>query len=83
MEIRWNLVIFGINLLVLLGVVIWFAKGLLTPEVVYDNHELIIGGVLAVVTTTVGFVGGYATGVQQALTAPSDPAPTITEAFSS
>ena len=78
-EIRWNLVLFAINLLFLLGVVIWFAVRMISPEMAANNQELIIGGVLALVSSTISFVGGYSIGVQQALTSPGDPAPAVTE----
>ena len=77
--VRWNLVIFGAVLMVMLGVVVYFALRIITPGVVVGNEELVIGAVFAMVTTSIGFVGGYATGVQQALTAPSSPAPEMTE----
>ena len=79
MELRWNLIIFGGVLLVLLATVMYFALSIINTEVVLGNEELVLGSVIAIVTTAVGFVGGYCTGVMQALTSPSSPAPTVTE----
>lgn len=77
---RWNLLIFGAGLLIIFSIVVAFAIMLLNdPALIEGNEEMVVVGIFGLLTSTAGFVGGYATGVMQALTAPSDPAPTITE----
>lgn len=79
MEIRWNLIIFGGGLMLTMLAVLGFAAYMLTDKVVVGNEEMVVVGILALLATSVGYVGGYATGVMQALSGPSDPAPTVTE----
>ena len=67
--IRWNLVVFGTGLLILTGMVLGFVH---SQDEVGEPAWLLIG-------TVVGGYIAYAMAVVQALTAPSDPAPTITE----
>lgn len=66
---RWNLLAIGGGLLVLTGMVLWFLSRM---DSMSEPAWLLVG-------TVVGGVLGYAMAVVQALTAPSDPAPTITE----
>lgn len=79
-DIKWNLLAFGGLLFATLVVIVGFAAHLMTPSVIKGNEELVIGALIAIVSVTVGCVGGYALGVMHALSASPDPAPKMTEA---
>ena len=76
---RWNLIVFFVGLELLAFGLLAFAYFVLDASILKGNEELIIGAVMATVTLTIGYVGGYASGVMQSLTSPPDPAPTVTE----
>ena len=65
---RWNLLAFGGGLLFMLAMVLFFL----------DGKELAEPAWLLIGTAVGGFIG-YAMAVVQALTAPGDPAPQVTE----
>lgn len=79
MEFRWNLHVFmGVLFLTLILVAAVFLY-VVKPGVVKGNEELIIGGLLAILTATVGYIGGYATGAAQSLLSPPPGPDTMTE----
>ena len=77
---RWNLVAFGAGIMLAMFVVVGFAVWMLRPEIIKTNEEMLIVGVFGLLTSVVAGFVGYCTGVQQSLTGPPSPAPTITEA---
>ena len=80
MEVRKNLVIFGIGLMMLVFIITIFAILMLGKDgIVPGNEEMIIVGIFGLLNAVVAGAIGYAVGVQQALTSPSDPPPTVTE----
>lgn len=82
--IRWNLVIFGGQLTLLMIIVTFFAWKMFSKMTISGNDEraMVIVGLFALLSAVVGYVGGYATAVMQALTGPPDPKPKVTESYS-
>ena len=81
---RPNLIIFGIGLLVVALATGGFALLVLnmlgiTVEGDSPHAEMIIVGVFGLLNSALGGYIGYSLGVQQSLTGPSAPAPTVTE----
>ena len=77
---RWNLVVFFVGLLFVLGGVLGFAVWVLMQAgVITGNEEMLVAGVLTMVASALAGTVGYAVGVQQALTSPPPPPPAITE----
>ena len=76
---RWNLLAFGgMTLGVVIAAIILSIK-LLTPEVINNNEEVLLGALIGIISSSFGGAIAYSMGVMQALTGPSEPEPTITE----
>ena len=85
-KVRWNLLAFGVAMLIVLNMVLNFVSGMvgdMTITISSADSMVIVVALLTIVSMAVAGAVGYYAGCQQALTAPDpEPAPaaTMTEA---